>query len=73
MQNIRILLWQGRSLLDKAPIFVMLTGLGAPSANPKTGIVIQSYILTQKVDPPTARQTGQDRTGCQYLWELPPS
>jgi len=56
--------YDGPSLIDGAPILVILTGLNTPSTNAKTGAMVQSYIIRADVDPLTASRTGQDAAIC---------
>lgn len=53
-----------RSVLDGAPIVLVLTGFRRGSKNAKTGTMIQSWILPERVDPQLATITGQDRSVC---------
>ena len=54
-------IYEGQSLLDGAPIVaIALTG----SSNPKTGDMVQTYILRQDVRPAEALRTGQDASIC---------
>jgi len=58
------LLYDGPSQLDNKPIFAVATGLDYPSRNPKTGPVIQTYILTKSTTPIEAIKTEQDKSIC---------
>ena len=58
-------LWRGPSRLDGAPIVVIVTGCGPrPSDNPKTGPMLQTYILREDVPPMDAVRSGQDESIC---------
>lgn len=58
-------LWEGTSLLDRSTeIRVYGTGRDKPSANTKTGAVLQTYILHATVDPLSAIKTGADAAVC---------
>ena len=59
-----VILYQGPSLLDGAPIVVIATGLKKASANSKTGGMIQTYILRSGVSPTVAIKTGDDASIC---------
>lgn len=59
-----LIVYEGPSRINGAPIVVILTGLKAKSTNRKTGHLVQSYILRADVDPVTAAQTGQDSAIC---------
>jgi hypothetical protein len=59
------IIWKGKSLLDhKTPIMVCVTGHQWASENQKTGNVLQTWILTQQIDPLRAVQTGKDSAIC---------
>lgn len=59
-----LIVYQGPSAIDGAPIVVILTGLADSSANEKTGALIQSWILRADVEPHTALKTGDDASVC---------
>ena len=59
-----VILYEGPSLLDGAPIVVIATGLWRPSENPKTGPMVQTWILRQDVNPFGAIHAGQDVSVC---------
>jgi hypothetical protein len=59
-------LWQGSSLLTGAPIVAVITGLGRPSKNAKTGAMAQVFILRSDIDPVTAVRFGYDDAICGY-------
>jgi hypothetical protein len=56
-----LVLWEGPSRLDGAPIVALLT---LRSANVKTGPMLQTWILPRTVDPLTAIKTGADKAVC---------
>lgn len=58
-QNGRIL-WEGPSAYDGQPIVVIATGFESPSDNPKTGDMIQTWILRQDVKPNEGFKSAQD-------------
>jgi len=59
------ILFEGASLLDGAPIAVIITGTnGRGSSNAKTGAMLQTWIIRTDVDPITANRTGQDYSIC---------
>ena len=58
-----IILYQGPSLLDGAPIVVIATGLGA-STNSKTGNMIQTHILRADMLPMDSIHMGKDSSIC---------
>jgi hypothetical protein len=55
--------YDGPSLIDGAPIVVIVTGLSG-SSNRKTGSMIQTFILRQDVHPMEALKSGQDESIC---------
>ena len=60
-----VVLYEGPSMLDGAPIVVIATGLATRSANSKTGGgLIQTWILRQDVKPTEACRSGQDASIC---------
>lgn len=58
------LLYRGASLFNGREIAVVLTGLTTPSANRKTGVMIQSWILDTSSIPTEAVKTGTDASIC---------
>lgn len=54
-------LYEGPSLLDGAPVVVVAT---LETDNPKTGPMIQTWIIRADVDPITASRTGADYSIC---------
>jgi hypothetical protein len=59
-----LVLYQGPSQLDGKPIVVIATGLNRPSANAKTGNMIQTWILPADHNPLHAIHTGADMSVC---------
>jgi hypothetical protein len=59
-----LILWQGASALDGAPVVLIATGLRAKSTNSKTGAMVQTYILRADVDPVAAVRSGADASIC---------
>jgi hypothetical protein len=57
-------LWRGPSRLDGAPIVAIATGLAEPSSNPKTGPMVQTWILRADSSPQEAQRTGADASVC---------
>lgn len=58
------ILYEGPSLIDGGPIFVALTGLETPSANQKTGPMLQTFLMRSDVRPVEAKKLGLDRSVC---------
>lgn len=59
-----IILYEGPSMLDGAPIVVIATGFLNASTNAKTGRMIQTYILRADVAPHHAVKSGEDASIC---------
>ncbi|RAM48027.1 MAG: hypothetical protein C6Y22_30055 [Hapalosiphonaceae cyanobacterium JJU2] len=59
LQNSYIV-WEGASLINGSPIVLILTGFVLPTSNPKTGRLIQSWILQQEFVPTDAAKNGLD-------------
>lgn len=56
--------WEGASLIDGGPVAVIVTGVSRPSANGKTGPMIQTWILRADQHPKEAVKTGDDSSIC---------
>lgn len=59
-----MILWEGPSAVDGAPIVVIATGLKAGSTNSKTVAMVQTYILRSDIPPQEAINTGADESIC---------
>jgi hypothetical protein len=59
-----MVIYEGPSLLDGAPIVAILTGIRSVSTNPKTGDMAQLWIMAQGLEPHTAARTGADVSVC---------
>jgi hypothetical protein len=59
-----IVLWRGPSAIDGQPIVVIATGLRRKAQNPKTGAMIQTWILREDVSPVAAIYSGADVSVC---------
>lgn len=59
-----IIIYDGPSVLDGAPIIVAASGIKSPSRNPKTGPMIQVWILVRDIAPHIAVRTGADSSIC---------
>ena len=57
-------LYDGPSLIDGTPIVVLATGIDMPSANRKTGPMVQTYIMARDIHPVEAVNTGADLAIC---------
>ena len=58
-----LIVYEGKSEIDGAPIVVILTAING-SMNPKTGHMVQSFILRADIDPITAAKAGHDVSIC---------
>jgi hypothetical protein len=59
-----MIIYEGPSRLDGAPIVVIAVGLKNKSTNVKTGAMIQTYILRSDMPPAEAIKTGADASIC---------
>jgi hypothetical protein len=59
-----VVLWEGASALDGAPIVVIATGLTRGSRNSKTGGQVQTFILRSDIAPNAALKSGADASIC---------
>lgn len=59
-----LVLYEGPSQIDRCPVVVIATGLRRPTANQKTGNMVQTWVLRPDVDPRTAIHTGEDQSIC---------
>lgn len=59
-----VVLYEGPSLLDGAPIVAVLTGLVHGSRNAKTGTMLQTWILRADQSPSAAVDSGADASIC---------
>ena len=61
----RIVAWEGPSALDPSvTIRAICTGLGDASHNPKTGAMVQLWIVLRDMAPHDATRTGEDSAVC---------
>ena len=59
------ILWEGLSRLDhKTPVVVIATGFKNATSNPKTGNMIQTWIICSDIHPTEAINGGEDRGIC---------
>jgi hypothetical protein len=59
-----LILFDGPSIIDGEPIVVIATGFKRSTANPKTGDMLQSWILRRDVAPFSAIHNGADVSIC---------
>jgi hypothetical protein len=59
-----VILWEGASKLDGAPVVLIATKIGKASANGKTGDMVQTYILRSDMHPMEALANGADASIC---------
>lgn len=64
MNTNSLIVYEGPSSIDGAPIVVVLTGLDQSSENSKTGDLVQSFIIRADVAPTDALNTGDDASVC---------
>lgn len=63
MQPIYVL-YEGPSVIDSKPIVALATGVDRLSENPKTGPMVQTWMLRQDLHPQEAVTTGEDYSIC---------
>jgi hypothetical protein len=56
--------YEGPSLIDGAPIVVIVNKIDDGSDNEKTGAIVQSFIIRSDVAPTDALKTGDDKSIC---------
>jgi hypothetical protein len=59
-----VIIYKGPSAIDGKEIIVVLTGLTHKSTNPKTGGVLQTYIMNANTPPIQAANIGEDISVC---------
>jgi hypothetical protein len=64
MKSNSLVFYRGPSTLDGQTIMGVVTGFLKPSANSKTGPMLQSWIMPQNVPPQEAVKTGMDASVC---------
>ena len=67
MENQKILgyiAYEGPSIIDGAPIVVIINKIYGASKNGKTGDIVQSFIIRSDINPVEALQTGADASIC---------
>lgn len=58
------ILYEGPSLINGKDIICVLTGVTKASHNPKTGFMVQSFILPKELHPMEAIKTNEDESVC---------
>jgi hypothetical protein len=56
--------YEGPSIIDGAPIVVIVNKISSDSKNDKTGAIVQTFIIRSDVNPVEALQTGADESIC---------
>jgi hypothetical protein len=59
-----VVLYEGPSMLDGAPIVVIANRISVASTNAKTGAMVQTFIIRSDIDPLAALRTGDDAAIC---------
>lgn len=57
-------IYEGPSMFDGKPIVVVVTGTRTPTSNPKTGLMLQTWIVRSDVHPTEALHNGDDVSVC---------
>lgn len=63
MKHLGYILYDGPSMIDGAPIVVIINKIDG-SDNAKTGAIVQSFIIRSDVNPVDALKTGADESVC---------
>ena len=66
-----VILYQGPSLIDGAPIVVIANRIVADSTNEKTGAMVQTFVLRQDMRPLDAARLGYDFSICGHCPHRP--
>jgi len=66
-----VILYEGASQIDGAPIVVIANKIMAASANEKTGAMVQTFIIRSDVDPVKALKLGLDSSVCGACMHRP--
>ena len=66
-----VILYQGPSLIDGAPIVVIANRIVSESGNAKTGAMVQTFILRQDMRPLDAARLGYDFSICGHCPHRP--
>lgn len=66
-----VILYQGPSLIDGAPIVVIANRIVSDSGNAKTGAMVQTFILRQDMRPLDAARLGYDYSICGHCPHRP--
>lgn len=64
MKTLGYIAYEGPSLIDGAPIVVIINKIDTDSENDKTGAIVQSFIIRSDVAPTDALKTGDDVSIC---------
>lgn len=59
-----VILYEGPSMIDGAPIVVIANRIDTASNNGKTGAMVQTFIMRQDIAPHDALKTGDDSSIC---------
>jgi hypothetical protein len=59
-----IVLYEGKSLLDGAPVVAIANRIMVASGNAKTGAMVQTFIIRSDIHPVEALETGADASIC---------
>ena len=63
-QPLGFIVYEGPSVIDGAPIVVIVNKIFDDSANAKTGAIVQTFIIRSDIDPSDALKTGDDVSIC---------
>lgn len=71
MHSNGVVLYEGPSEINGEPIVAIATGVREPSANKKTGPMVQVTILARDISPTEALRTGEDEAICSDCTKRP--
>ena len=63
-QFVGVILYDGPSAIDGAPVVVIATRIEGKSANAKTGAMVQTFVIRSDVHPMRALKDGRDESIC---------
>lgn len=66
-----VVLWEGKSALDGAPIAAIACRITEASDNSKTGDMVQTFIIRTDIPPLDALKTGADQSVCGFCKHRP--
>ena len=66
-----VVLYEGPSRIDGAPVVAIACRIADASSNAKTGAMVQTFIMRQDIAPHEALKTGDDASVCGAIsWRI---